>query len=105
MQRRMVYSVDVGLQIGGACIGATLDGRQHVGVYLYPEPMTGTHLTYHMEDGTTGSKTDIAPTTEEMLWASVHNLSHANRSSRSTVHTVLTTTHTSEDDAELCTTQ
>ncbi len=62
MKKRMVYSVDVGLQIGSACTGTKLDGKQHVGVYLYPQPMTGTHLIYHMEDGTTVSTTDIAPT-------------------------------------------
>ena len=72
MQKRMVYSVDVGLQIGTPCIGTTIDGREHVGVYLYPEPMSGTHLTFHMEDGSTGSKTDIEPTTEEILRGSVH---------------------------------
>jgi hypothetical protein len=90
MQKRMVYSVDVGLQIGTPCIGTTIDGREHVGVYLYPEPMSGTHLTFHMEDGSTGSKTDIEPTTEEILWGSVHYESDSDDSTPEATNTSLT---------------
>jgi hypothetical protein len=71
-QKRIVYSADVGLQIGTPCVGTTPYGRDEVGVYLYPEPLCGTHLMLHMEDGTTRSTTTIQQTTEEYLWRNVH---------------------------------
>ncbi len=95
MHKRMVYSDDVGLQIGDPCIGIRPDGCEHAGVYLYPQPMTGTHLTYHMEDGTTEPKRSIAPTTKDNLWASVHELTQVSTFfQRNTTHRVMTTIHT-----------
>jgi hypothetical protein len=72
MQKRIVYSADVGLQIGTPCVGTTTYGRDEVGVYLYPEPLCRTHLMLHMEDGSTRSTTTIQQTTEEHLWRNVH---------------------------------
>jgi hypothetical protein len=72
LRRRMQYSMDVGLQIGSACIGTDTMGVRRECVYLYPETeCSGAHVTLHLDDGTTQSKRQIVPTSYERLLAMI----------------------------------
>jgi hypothetical protein len=98
MQRPMVYSTDVGLQIGDPCVGTRPDGSEHVCVYLYPNLTTGSHTTYHIEDDTIDAKLTVVPASEDNLWATVHDLMQGytpcHQSTTAELHRVLVTTHT-----------
>jgi hypothetical protein len=97
MQRPIVYTTDVGLQIGDPCVGTRLDGTEHVCVYLYPNPTAGNHVTYHIENDTIDEKTTVVPASEDTLWATVHDIMQGyttyHRSPTEEVHRVLMTTH------------
>jgi hypothetical protein len=101
MQRRIVYSADVGLQIGDPCIGTRPNGSEHPCVYLYPDLTTGTHVTYHIEDDVIDSKRSVVPTHQDNLWSNVHDIMQertiAPHSTRTVLHRVLTTIHTVAD--------
>jgi hypothetical protein len=72
LRRRMQYSMDVGLQIGSACIGTDTSGVIRECIYLYPETeCSGAHVTLHLDDGTTQSKRQIVPTTYDRLLAMI----------------------------------
>ncbi len=90
MKRPMVYTSDVGLQIGDPCVGTRLDGTPHICVYLYANPTAFTHVTYHIESDTVDDKITVAPASEDTLWATVH----ATMQQTEDVHLVLMTTHT-----------
>jgi hypothetical protein len=98
MQRPMVYTTDVGLQIGDPCVGTRPDGTEHVCVYLYPNPTTGSHTTYHIENDTIDAKLTVVPASEDTLWATVHDIMQGyttyHRSTTEELHRVLVTTHT-----------
>jgi hypothetical protein len=93
MKRPIVYTSDVGLQIGDPCVGTRRDGTQHLCVYLYPNPTACTHVTYHIESDTMDDKTTVVPASEDTLWATVH-ATMQEHSPTEDVHTVLMTTHT-----------
>jgi hypothetical protein len=93
MKRPIVYTSDVGLQIGDPCVGTKSDGTQHLCVYLYPNPTALTHVTYHIESDTIDDKITVVPASEDTLWATVQ-ATMQEHSLTGDVHLVLMTTHT-----------
>jgi hypothetical protein len=74
LHRSMEYSTDVGLQIGSPCIGTDEDGIRKECVYLYPDTAcSGSHVTIHLDDGTTHAKRQIVPTSYDTLLMMIHD--------------------------------